>query len=220
MSTIEYIKQVRDQLGIGLAEAKELIERFETPEKAVEAFYAYEEQQRLEEEAREFEEPEQWKNDWYWKIRPVEEGDLEMMKMLTKNSCQRLWAEFVTEHSDHLMRPDAESCWKISNNRFVTESGPGYNWESDQLENKLFGLEAFIQPFVDWNPDDLVYVFFGRYSGFQLNWKLFLKYANPLLIHAYGVVLVNVNDPKVLIFEEHGYIQVGERKLDGFQKKP
>lgn len=27
MSTIEYIKQVRDQLGIGLAEAKELIER-------------------------------------------------------------------------------------------------------------------------------------------------------------------------------------------------
>lgn len=217
MNTIEAIKQVRDVLGIGLTEAKLLIEQFGTSEKAIEAWHIQQEEKRQEEEAREFVDPKHWANDWYWESQPIDEEDLEILKMLSNNYCKHLWAAFVTEQADHLMRPDVEKHWKIRNNQFVTrrslEAGTinDFNWEADSDKNQLRGLGAFLDPHLNWNPKDVVYLLFGRYSGFQLNWELFLKYADPLLLHAYGVVLVNATNLKVVIFEEHGYIQIGER---------
>ncbi len=212
MNHLDQIKQIRDQLGIGLTEAKSLIEEFDTPEKAIEAWHRLQEEKRLEEEAREFVDPTEWANDWYWERRPIDAEDLEVMKCLSKNYGKRLWVEFVTEHADHLMRRDIEKHWKIRNNQLVTIPGNGdYNWEADSADNQLRGLEAFLDRYLNWNSKDAVYLFFGRYSAYQLTWELFLKYCDPLLFYSYGVVLVNVNDPKVVIFEEHGYIQIGER---------
>lgn len=217
MSAIEFIKQVRNTLGIGLSEAKELIEEFEFPDKAIAAWHQLQEQKHQEEEAREYVDPKSWKNHWYWKFRPVEEEDLEQLKMLTPNYCRQLWSKFVTEESDHLMRSDVEQHWKIRK----VERVKGYNWETDSDENQLQGLGDFLNPYLNWNPEDVVYLFFGRYSGFQMTWELFLKYSHPLLFHSYGDVLVNVNDVKVVIFEEHGYVRIGERRdfLGSFQNK-
>jgi len=79
MNHLDQIKQVRDQLNIGLAEAKMLIEEFETPEKAVEAWHQREKEKLLEEETREFVDPKKWSNRGFWEQYPVDENDLEIL---------------------------------------------------------------------------------------------------------------------------------------------
>lgn len=208
MSPIEHIKQIRDILGIGLAESKKLLEQFGTPEKAIEGWYEQQEENRLAEEAREFDDPKSWKNHWVWGFKPIEEEDLEHLKMLSENYCKRLWNEWVSEDADSLVnraknriiRMDDEKNWKIRNFRFVTEVGSGYNWEEDCENHEFRGLGDFLNHYLDWKPEDSVCFFYSRNAGYKTTWELFMKYCKPLLHWSYDNVLINLNDSKVVIF--------------------
>lgn len=206
MSNIEKIKSVRAELGIGVVEAKLLVDQFDTAELAVEHWHQKQEEERQIELARKFEDPKFYLKSCIWNFKAIDPADISSLNCFSNNYAKLLWNEYVSEKSNHLMRPDAEEFWKFKNTKQLS-----YNWIDDWDNRQYPAFQENMQAAIDWDLEAEIYLLWGRYSGFKMKWSIFFKYWVPFLYQTYRTVIINPNDKKIIIFEEFGSITLGER---------
>lgn len=86
-----------------------------------------------------------------------------------------------------------------------------YNFEQDWNNNNYIGLQEVLTKFVQFNADNTIFFFWGRNSGVETTWEVFLKYWINFLFDDEGPVLINPDSNIIIIFGPNGNVIKGER---------
>ncbi|QKX04050.1 DUF2947 family protein [Aquimarina sp. TRL1] len=211
---IEDIKHIRNTLRIGISEARQLLEDHGTVTSAIKKW------KEKQAELLAFEKNKKYisfKNWFYIKDFFIEcsqrffndnETIPNKIKPLTENYSKKLWNNYVSEKHRHLMMVTSDDDWKIKNlESFVNE----WSWETSWNENDEGAFEKNVKHRLDWDANDMIYFFWGRYTGAETNWETLYKYWIPFMYEDEMNIVVNPKSKKVLVIGVHGSIAIGER---------
>ncbi|MFD2562868.1 DUF2947 family protein [Aquimarina rubra] len=212
---IEDIKHIRNTLNIGLTEAKQLLSEKETVETAIQKWKdAQAEILAIEENKKHID----FKDWFYIKDFFVEcsqrffndnETIPNKIKPLSENYSKELWNKHVSEKHRHLMMVRSDEDWNIKNiQSFANEWSWGTSWNKDDYS----AFEKNVKHRLDWNDNDIIYFFWGRYTAAETDWETLYKYWIPFMYEDEMNIVLNLKSKKALIIGVNGSIGIGERR--------
>ncbi len=208
MKDLEKINFIRLQLKIGLIEAKELINKFNDVDLAINYWKKQieEKQKKIQNQKYDSFNKLYFFEDEYC-IPILEDNDKSKIRVLSNNYCSELWNKYVTEKPNHLMLINDTKNWKIEN-----EISKDYNWENDWNENNVIAFENNIKPLIDYKEEDKIIYFWSKYSGVETEWRIICKYWIAFLYEDESNIIINPNNTKVMILATNGNVSIGKRK--------
>lgn len=211
---IEEVKHIRNTLNIGLSEAKQLLVENGTVASAIKKW------KDRQAELLEIEKNKKYIDfkDWFY----IKDFFIECsqhffkdkdtipnkIKPLTENYSKQLWNQHISEKQRHLMLVKSDDDWNITN---VESFAKEWNWGTSWNEEDYPAFEKNVKHRLDWDSSDMVYFFWGRYTGAETNWETVYKYWIPFMYEDEMNIILNPKSEKVLIIGVSGSIAIGER---------
>ncbi len=213
--SIEEIKHIRDELSIGLAEAKQLLIENGSATSAIKIWNDRQAELLEIEKNKKYIEFKDW---FYIKEFFVECSQRffnsqdtipNKIKPLTENYSKLLWNKYISEKQRHLMLVKSDDDWNITN---VESFAKEWNWGTSWNEEDYSAFEKNVKHKLDWKSSDVVYFFWGRYTAAETNWETVYKYWIPFMYEDEMNIILNPKSKKVLIIGVQGSIAIGEIK--------
>ncbi|WP_103070100.1 DUF2947 family protein [Aquimarina sediminis] len=213
--SIEKIKHIRDELSIGLTEAKQLLMENGSVASAIKKWKDKQTELGVLQKNKKYIDFKDW---FYIKEFFVEcsqrffndnDSIPNRVKPLTENYSKQLWNEYVSEKHRHLILVKSDNDWKVNN---VISFAKEWSWGASWNEGDYPAFEKNVKHRLDWKDDDIIYFFWGRYTATETNWKTLYKYWIPFMYEDEMNTVVNPKSRNVLIIGVNGSIGIGERK--------
>ncbi len=206
MKTTDKIKYIRKEIPVGVAEAKQLLDKFSKVEDAISYWKEKVERQERFERAKKYidiNELYEFSPEYCKDIKTEHKAKL---KPLATNYCNQLWNEYVTEEHRHLMliRDNEEL-------KFKELRKCDFNWQDHWDSNNYDAFTNELAPIVDWNLKDTVYFFWGRYNGLETTWEVMCEYWIPFLYEEEKNIIINPQSELVVVLSVHGMVEIGKR---------
>lgn len=206
MRGLEKIKQIRQELSIGLSEAKELFLEFEDVDLAVNYWRGKKREIEIAEKNKKYED----ELDWFFDSEHcpnLKEEEKEKINLLTPNFCRKIWTRYVSKRRNHLMQVNSADEWNIEHLELLDFKW-GAAWDNDNNDYFKEKLPAL----VNWNPNDKVFFLYGKYGGYEATWEFFLTYWINFFYEDEKNILINPKSDTVIIFTVHGLVEKGKLK--------
>ncbi len=213
--SIEDIKHIRDLLNIGLTEAKQLLIENGTVTSAIKKWNDRQAELIELEKNKKYIDFKDW---FYIKDFFVECSKRffkdkntipNKIKPLTENYSKQLWNTYISEKQRHLMLVKSDDDWKINK---VESFAKEWNWGTSWNKEEYPAFEKNVKHRLNWDDEDVIYFFWGRYTAAETNWETLCKYWIPFMYEDEMNIVFNPKSQKVLIIGVHGSIAIGERK--------
>lgn len=207
MKDLEKINLVKLKLNIGLSAAKELIDKFNDVDLAIESWEKQiedEQKASLDKKYDSLEKFYYFENEYCYPT--LTDFDKPEIKAFTNNYCSQLWNKYISESQKHLMLINNPDQWKIKN-----EIKKEYNWQNDWNETNTEAFNENVKPLIDWEEDDEVMFFWNKYSGIESKWGIICKYWISFLYDDESNIIINLKNKKVIILSTNGNLSIAER---------
>jgi hypothetical protein len=207
MKDLEKINFIRLKLNIGLSTAKELMDKFNDVDLAIESWKKQIEEEQKNSLNQEYDSLEKFyyfENEYCYQT--LTDSDKPEIKAFTNNYCSELWNKYISESKKHLMLINHTEQWKIKN-----EVKKEYNWQKDWNDNNIDAFKENVKPIIDWEEEDEVMFFWNKYTGIESKWGIICKYWISFLYDDESNIIINPKSKKVIILSTNGNLSVAER---------
>jgi hypothetical protein len=207
MKDLEKINLVRSKLNISLSAEKELIDKFNNVDLAIESWEKQiedEQKASLDKKYDSLEKFYYFENEYCYPT--LTDFDKPEIQAFTNNYCSQLWNKYISESQKHLMLINNPDQWKIKN-----EIKKEYNWQNDWNETNTEAFNEIVKPLIDWEEDDEVMFFWNKYSGIESKWGIICKYWISFLYDDESNIIINPKSKKVIILSTNGNLSIAER---------
>lgn len=140
-----------------------------------------------------------------WCFTDIPTTILDMLKPLSPNYSSYLWNKYISKRNRHLML--------MSNDEWALCLKPSrYNWQNDWNLDKYEPFKTFLSQQVSYKKDDIIYLFWMKEHGLEMDWSFFIKYWFTFLYDDEGVLIINPTNLRSISFGPSGTVCFGDRR--------